>query len=241
MIKETAKKRKKEDPKKVYERLKKYRQNTKTEKFEIIGLDPKIKDQFLTLKGLEKLTNAIKLKKLIESWNGKSEILILKEAEEIGNLQEPTPVNKAMKEDEFNLIIKEIVLLQFKIKELESQKKNRDKLFAPENEQFSLFIKNLKKKKKNVRYETIEAPEVIHNQFQAQIIKQIDIDVETVLGKERGITYFILISKITEPEDVVSYSDSSLDSTMKYFNKMKFSKKHAKDKFEFLSGKWKSS
>ena len=64
------------------------------------------------------------------------------------------------------------------------------------------------------------------------------MDVESALGKGRGVNYFILLSKKLEPEKVVSNVDSSFDTAMKYFYKIKYSKKQAKDKFDFLSGKW---
>jgi len=226
-------KRKKEDPKKVYERLKKHRQNTRFEKLEITGLDPKIKEEFRTLKGLEVLTSAFKLKKLIDLWNGKNEPIQLYDFKE----DKVKNIDKSLREDEFNKVIDELVRLNLKVIELEAKKNTKQKITAPENQQFEFFIKTLKKKK-NVRFETVSELEEIHNLFEVQTIRQVDIDMESALGKGRGVTFFILLSRKLEPERVVNHVDSSFDTAMKYYSKIKYSKKQAKDKFDYLSGKW---
>jgi hypothetical protein len=228
-----AAKRKKEDPKKVYERLKKHRQNTRFEKLEITGLDPKIKEEFKELKGLEVLTNAFKLKKLIDLWNGKNEPIQFYDYKE----NKVKPIDKTVREDEFNKIVEELVRLQLKSNETDLKKGAKQKNPVPSNNQFKSFLKSLKHKK-NVRYETVLNFEEIHNLFEIQLIRQVDIDVESALGKGHGETFFILISRKLEPDIVVSYMDSSFDTALKYFNKVKYSKKQAKDKFDFLSGKW---
>jgi hypothetical protein len=228
-----APKRKKEDPKKVYERLKKHRQNTRFEKLEITGLDPRTKDEFRHLKGLEILTNAFKLKKLVDLWNGKNQPVNFYDNRE----ERVKPIDKTVREDEFNKIVEELVRLQIKINELDVNSAKKAKNIIPANTQFNNFLKN-QKQKKNVRFEVVTTLEEIHNLFEVQIVRQVDIDVESALGKGRGATFFILLSRKIEPEIVVNHMDSSLETVMKYYNKIKFSKKQAKDKFAFLSGKW---
>ena len=61
-----------EDPSKVYERLKRHREKTQTVKLEITSLEPETKEAFRQLAGLDAITNANKLKTIIESWQQRS-------------------------------------------------------------------------------------------------------------------------------------------------------------------------
>lgn len=57
-----------EDPKKVAERVKRYRERTTTERLEIIGLEPALKERFRTLPGLEGKKAAERLEALVDLW-----------------------------------------------------------------------------------------------------------------------------------------------------------------------------
>lgn len=57
-----------EDPKKVAERVRRYRANTPTERLEIVGVTPELKEQFRALPGLEDLKAADRLQVLMEYW-----------------------------------------------------------------------------------------------------------------------------------------------------------------------------
>jgi len=225
--------RKKEDPKKVYERLKKHRLNTKTEKLEITGLETKIKDEFKDLKGLEEFTNALKLKKLIELWYAKEPVISVSESELNQETGTTKNIDKNVKEDEFNKLIDELVKYQLK-----SFSETVNKKTIQKDLQFQAFLANLEQQRA-YRYETVIVREKVHDTFYTQLIRQIDPDVESALGKDRGANYFVLISKIISPEKVYYYKDSSLTTTLKYYDKIKFSRKQARDKFRFLSGEWK--
>lgn len=50
------------------DRVKAYRENTSTERLEIIGLQKGVKQSFKNISGMEKVTNADKLKTLIDYW-----------------------------------------------------------------------------------------------------------------------------------------------------------------------------
>lgn len=58
----------KEDPKKVAERVRRYRANTPTERLEIIGVTADQKERFRNLPGLEDLKAADRLQVLMECW-----------------------------------------------------------------------------------------------------------------------------------------------------------------------------
>lgn len=58
----------KEDPKKVAERVRRYREHTTTERLEIIGLEPALKERFRTLPGLEGKKAAERLEALVDLW-----------------------------------------------------------------------------------------------------------------------------------------------------------------------------
>lgn len=58
----------KEDPKKVAERVRRYRANTPTERLEIIGVSPELKEQFRALPEMEDLKAADRLQVLMECW-----------------------------------------------------------------------------------------------------------------------------------------------------------------------------
>lgn len=58
----------KEDPKRVAERVRRYRANTPTERLEIIGVTAEQKEQFRALPGLEDLKAVDRLQVLMECW-----------------------------------------------------------------------------------------------------------------------------------------------------------------------------
>lgn len=60
--------KKKEDPKKILERVRRYRQNKDHQKVEIVGLTEAERDQFINLKGLEDLSFSNKLRFLMKVW-----------------------------------------------------------------------------------------------------------------------------------------------------------------------------
>lgn len=60
--------RKKEDPQKILERVRKYRQNKDHQKVEIVGLTEAERDTFINLKGLDDLSFSNKLRFLMKVW-----------------------------------------------------------------------------------------------------------------------------------------------------------------------------
>lgn len=60
--------RKKEDPKKVLERVRRYRQNKDHQKIEIVGVTEAEREKFMTLKGLDDLSFSNKLRFLMMVW-----------------------------------------------------------------------------------------------------------------------------------------------------------------------------
>ncbi|MFN4152452.1 MAG: hypothetical protein ACK4IX_16040, partial [Candidatus Sericytochromatia bacterium] len=67
--------RKKEDPKKILERVRRYRQNKDHQKVEIVGLTEAERDQFINLKGLDDLSFSNKLRFLMNLWENNHEKL----------------------------------------------------------------------------------------------------------------------------------------------------------------------
>lgn len=67
--------RKKEDPKKILERVRRYRQNKDHQKVEIVGLTELEKEQFINLKGIEDLSFSNKLRFLMKVWENHNERL----------------------------------------------------------------------------------------------------------------------------------------------------------------------